>query len=282
MKKILSIFFIFCILLMITYFLFNKKTKENVVVKEEKEEIRAVFISYIDYQDKLKNKTSIEMEEVINNMINNIKNNKFNTIILQVRPFADAIYKSNIYPPSLTVVNKGEELELDILDYFITLSHQNNLKLYAWINPYRLSNTNDKSNILDTASFYDFFNTSKIYEGEDGIYFNPASSEVLNLITNGIKEIVENYSIDGILYDDYFYPNDVIDLQEYDSYKKSHPEVTIEEFRINNINNLIKSTYEAVKSINKNVLFGISPAGNIENNLNNEYLDVKFLLKNKG
>ena len=95
---------------------------------------------------------------------------------------------------------------------------------------------------------------------------------------NGVSEIVKNYKVAGVLYDDYFYPNDVIDMENYENYKG---ELSLNSYRVNNINNLLKESYLRVKSINKDILFGISPSGNVENNLNYEYLDIENVLKDK-
>ena len=276
MKKFL-IFIIFVLLLVGIYYYFNKDKKEEIVMNTE---IRSVFISYIDYSSKILNKNTSQKKDNIDIMIKNIYDFGLNTIILQVRPFADAIYKSDIFKPSKTVVkNEDIELDLDILSYFISEAHKKDIKVYAWINPYRIRTSKDTSDISKSSIFYSWLEDSNNIEiSETGIYFNPASNEVLELILEGVKEIVLNYDVDGILYDDYFYPNKSIDEDNYNKYKATGGELTIEEYRVFNINTLIESSYKAIKSIKKDVIFGISPAGNIENNLNNEYLDIKSIL----
>jgi len=118
------------------------------------------------------------------------------------------------------------------------------------------------------------------FETNSGIFLNPADIRARELIINGVKEIVMNYQIDGIQFDDYFYPEDIIDEDKsyYDKYLQSiNPSstpLTMDEWRENNINLLISETYMAIKEINKNVKFGISPQGNISNN-KNIYADVK-------
>lgn len=282
MKK-LKIIIILIIFLGACYFIYNHKTSnlkektENVMQHEE--ETKAIFISYIDYSPYLKGKKKEEQEANITKMINNIKEFGFNTIILQVRPFADAIYPSKYYKTSLTVAyNEDETLDLDILKYYIEESHKNNIKLHAWINPYRVRTTNKIDDISKTSTIYSWLNTNNIGIYEDGIYLNPASLEVLDLILNGVKEIVKNYDVDGIIYDDYFYPNKEIDIENYNNYKNKS-DITIEDYRRNNITNLIKKTYLAIKETKSNVSFGISPSGNIENNYNIEYLDIETILK---
>lgn len=277
MKKILIIILVLFIGMYMFYYM-NKKEDNNII--NNFEEDRYVFISYIDYSY-LKGKDENILKEEINKMVLNIKENNFNGIILQVRAFSDVIYYSKIFSPSLYIVNnENDKLKLDMLDYFIKLSHENNIKLIAWINPYRIRSNNDISSISDNNIVNKYLNTSSV-EIKNGIYFNPAKDEVLDLIIKGVLEIVKNYDVDGILYDDYFYPSKTCDLKDYELYKTQGGTNSLEDFRRDNINKLIRKTYENIKEVNSDVLFGISPSGNMNNNYNAEYLDINYLIENK-
>ena len=277
MKKILIIILVLFIGMYMFYYM-NKKEDNNII--NNIEEDRYVFISYIDYSY-LKGKDENILKEEINKMVLNIKENNFNGIILQVRAFSDAIYYSKIFSPSLYIVNnENDKLKLDMLDYFIKLSHENNIKLIAWINPYRIRSNNDISSISGNNIVNKYLNTSSV-EIKNGIYFNPAKDEVLDLIIKGVLEIVKNYDVDGILYDDYFYPSKTCDLNDYKLYKLNGGLKSLEDFRRDNINKLIRKTYEKIKEVNSDVLFGISPSGNMNNNYNAEYLDINYLIENK-
>ena len=277
MKKILIIILVLFIGMYMFYYM-NKKEDNNII--NNFEEDRYVFISYIDYSY-LKGKDENILKEEINKMVLNIKENNFNGIILQVRAFSDAIYYSKIFSPSLYIVNnENDKLKLDMLDYFIKLSHENNIKLIAWINPYRIRSNNDISSISGNNIVNKYLNTSSV-EIKNGIYFNPAKDEVLDLIIKGVLEIVKNYDVDGILYDDYFYPSKTCDLNDYKLYKINGGLKSLEDFRRDNINKLIRKTYENIKEVNSDVLFGISPSGNMNNNYNAEYLDINYLIENK-
>ncbi len=280
MKKV----FIILILIIIAIYIGLSQEKKVSKINNNDNEDRGIFISYIDYSYMLKNKNENEIKENINEIVKNLKANKFNLIILQVRPFADAIYESNVFLSSRMIVkNEGDKLPIDILKYFIETAHKNDIELHAWINPYRIRSNNNIKDISSLNSWYQWLDedNTNIEISDKGIYFNPASEEVLKLILTGVEELVKNYDIDGILYDDYFYPTKTIDLKEYEAYKKDNGKQTISEFRVNNINKLIKETYKIIKKNNNSVLFGISPAGNISNNLNNEYLDIKHILSQK-
>ena len=99
------------------------------------------------------------------------------------------------------------------------------------------------------------------------------------MIINGIKEIIEKYDIDGIHFDDYFYPDKTIDLKNYEEYQKNNGTLSIEEYRLNNITTLIKNVSKLIKETKKKIRFGIAPEGNIENNYNNNYIDIKKILE---
>ena len=277
MKK--EYYLILIIFLLVIIYIFVPKD----TLKEDKSfadtEKRAVFISYIELGNNLRGKSSSDMKTTINTMLDTAKDFGFNMIILQVRSFSDAIYKSSIFPSSRSVVNtEGDELPFDILKYFIEKAHQKKLELHAWINPYRISNDNDITIISKENPAYDMLNTTEVEVNEKGIYYNPASSKVESLILEGIEEIITNYDVDGIHFDDYFYPaSSTIDQKEYNEVLEENSSITLQEYRLNIISSLIKKTYDLIKSYDKSLVFGISPDGNIDNNYNSNYVDtMKF------
>ena len=285
MKKLIVVMIIFVV---ITFFVIenkaNDKKETNVVSFNLKDEKRAVFISYIELGEYIRGKDNNTSKNNINKMLDNIKEDNFNMVILHVRPFSDAIYESNIFPYSRYVVDKeGDNPGYDILKYFIGEAHKRKIEVHAWINPYRVRNTTDTSDISKDNPAYKYLNTNhvKIIENK-GIFYNPASNEVTKLIVDGIGEIVKNYDVDGIHFDDYFYPDDTIDLENYQEYIKAGGTLTLSDYRLNNTTNMIKEVYTTIKSINKNILFGISPEGNINNNYEFNYVDTKKIVSEDG
>ena len=271
-------------LLVVIYIFIPKDTLKKEDQSTIEEEKRAVFISYIELGNNLRGKSSEEMKRTINDMLDNAKNFGFNMIILQVRSFSDAIYKSSIYPSSRSVVNtEGDDLPFDILDYFVKKAHKKKLELHAWINPYRISNDTDISIISKDNPAYKLLNTDAVKIIDNvGIYYNPASSKVETLILEGIEEIIKSYDVDGIHFDDYFYPkSDDIDKNEYEKSLKDN-NLTLQQFRLNTISSLIKKTYKLIKSYDKAIFFGISPDGNIDNNYNSNYVDTRLFCTEKG
>lgn len=245
-------------------------------IKEEEKEVkenRGIFISYIELSKYLNCKSKSAAEIIVDEMVNNVENLGFNEIILQVRSFSDAIYKSDFYPWSMVISSKeGVDPGYDLLEMFIEKCHKRNIMLMAWINPYRIRNNEDISSISKDNLAFKYLNTNNVYIN-NGIYFNPSSDIVLDLIVSGVEEIVRKYDVDGILFDDYFYPDNEIDRQEYDEYLKYNEYISKEEYNLNVINNMVKKVYEVCKKYN--VLFGISPDGNIDNNYNKVFADVK-------
>lgn len=242
---------------------------------KEDEETKAVFLSYIEINDYIKNTNQEISKSNIRKIINNIKSMNLNTIILQVRAASDAIYDSKIFPKSLYLVNNEQESYYDVLAYFIKEAHKYNVKVIAWINPYRVRTTNNINTITKNNPAYKYLNTDTIYI-ENGVYFNPSKKEVTDLIVKGVEEVLE-YKVDGILFDDYFYPNTNIDEKDYQEYIKNNDYVSPENYRLDIINNMIKKVYKKCKE--KKIPFGISPDGNIENNYNSHYADIKTWLK---
>ena len=240
----------------------------NINKEEKEEETRAIFISYIELQEMIKGKEEYIAKRNIKEMINNIKSIHFNTIILQVRPNTDSIYPSKIYPYSLSVVEKEQDKTFDILKEFIELSHKYHMKVIAWINPYRIRRTEKIEDITPLSPAYQYLDTDIIYKN-NGIYWNPSKEETNKILLEGIKELV-TYPIDGLLMDDYFYPDKEIDRKDYELLNTN---LSLEEYHLEVINNMVEEVHNICKK--NNIPFGISPDGNIENNYLKEFADVK-------
>ena len=266
MKKIIVVF-----LLSLTIIVYAKQTPP-------KKELRGVFISYIEEQryfseDKIKTKKNIR------NMVKIVKDSKMNLIILQVRSNADAIYPSKYFPYSKLITGVEEEKYFDILAYFIKQCNKYDIKLYAWINPYRIRTTDEIESISNLNPAYPYLNSDTIYRN-NGVFFNPSKKEVENLIVYGVEEILKNYKVDGILFDDYFYPGEDIDNKDYEEYINTHEFITINNYRLNVINKMVKRVHEVCSKYS--VPFGISPDGNIANNYENHHADIRRWMSEEG
>lgn len=277
-------YLIIIIIFLLLVYILIPSSKDSLKEGEEVER-RAIFISYIELNNYLKGKSKSDIEKTIDNMVDTVKDFGFNMILLQVRSFSDAIYPSKIYPSSRNIVAvEGEELPLDVLAYFITKSHQEKLELHAWINPYRISTKTDISSISEKNPAYSLLNTNTVSIIPDyGIYYNPASSKTESLILQGIEEIITNYKVDGIHFDDYFYPKSSdIDEENYQEALEENPDLTLTDYRLSVTTSLIKKTYDLIKEYDKDILFGISPDGNMENNYNSNYIDTRLFATKRG
>ncbi len=281
MKKIFVFLFIFLIFLTTNAYLVTKKF----AFKEKEElEIRGVYISYLEYLTYFKDNSLTVNKAYIQKILDNINSLNFNTIFLHVSPFSDSIYDSKIFPYSYTISGvEGKNPGMDYLEYFIKEAKKRNIKVHAWLNPYRISSSSDITLLSKDNPAYTLLNTNAVKVSEEGIYYNPASPKVIDLILKQVYELISNYDLAGIHFDDYFYVNRTIDLENYENYKSKYNEdISLEEYRFNMINTMIKSVYKLIKDYNKDLIFSIAPDGNINNNYIYHFADIKTWLKEDG
>lgn len=247
--------------------------------KKAEKEMRGVWVSYIelDMQNET-DKSEASFREKFKNIAINSKNAGFNTLIVQVRPFCDALYDSKFFPYSHILSGKqGVNPGYDALEVMCEVCSQLDLDIHAWVNPYRISTDSTPQALSETNPYV--IDNEIGEETENGIFLNPANKMARNLIIDGVTEIVRNYDVDGIQFDDYFYPTQDSDFDdtEYADYVETVGEMncmSIDNWRLANVNTLICDTYRAIHKISDDVEFGISPQGNIDNNAQ-IYADVK-------
>lgn len=244
-------------------------------------EVRAIWITQFEIQG-IKPWEQSSFRSRFATMMKNCRDFGLNTVYVQVRPNGDSFYPSAYYPWSHYVSGSaGTALNYDPLAVMIEEAHRYGLKFHAWINPYRLqpeSQMQAISNNYQTKQWYnDRANSDRVVVlNNNGIltcFLNPAYPEARQLIFNGVKEIVSKYNVDGMHIDDYFYPTreTFFDAKAYAVHGGG---MSLDSFRYNNVNLTVKGIYDAVKSVKPQVVFGVSPAGNM-NNLPRMYADVK-------
>ena len=169
-RKVFILFFILFFFLVDTSISYAKKVNiKNEVIDNE---IRGVYISYLEYLEYFQGGSKKINQSKISKMIDVIKDNNLNTIFLHVSPFSDSIYESNLFPYSYTLTGiEGKNPGFDYLDYFIKIAHAKNIKVHAWINPYRISFNNNISNLSDNNPAKKMVNTTNIMVNKKGIYF---------------------------------------------------------------------------------------------------------------
>lgn len=248
-------------------------------------ETKAVWISYLEYQSVLQGKSKSQFKSNIKTMFSNIASDGFNTVFVHVRSHSDAMYDSDIFPWSVYCTGtEGNDPGFDPLEIMISEAHSAGLKIEAWINPYRIKGTSNTSKIAKSSPAYEWIDTDKVIILDNGIYYNPADEEVIELIVAGVEEIVRNYDVDGIHFDDYFYPttSESFDKKHYNEYKSEGGNLKLAEWRRQNVNKLIKEVYSVIKAADSSCRFGVSPAGNMDQNYNTLYCDVYTWVTSKG
>ena len=195
-----------------------------------------------------------------------------NAVFVHVRPFADSLYPSEYEPWShILTGTQGEDPGYDPLQYMVDRAHECGMQFHAWINPLRISTDATPGTLAENSFYMQNRETNPFYflEYDGGIYYNPASAVVRERIANGAAEIAALYDVDGIHFDDYFYPTDdeSIDANQYAAYVEETEEpLPLHEWRTANINALIAAVYHRIKQTAPDVVFGISPQGNLDNN----------------
>lgn len=275
MKKVIPLILILC-------FAFSSCSlpQNNTQPVVQKYECRkAVWIAYYELSEFTKGKSEYEFEQKINDEFSKLSSYGFNTVTVQIRPCADAFYLSEYFPSSVYFNGtQGGEMLYDPLEIMCSVAQKYKLNIEAWINPYRVSQDDDYTKLSPDNFAIKNKRMTKAVDGK--IYFNPAYDKVTDLIVNGVKEIVENYNISAIHFDDYFYPTQSKNFDKKE-YKKYGGDLSLTDWRRQNVTNMVKKVYETINSVNKNIEFGISPASNIENDKNNLYADIETWVKNR-
>lgn len=238
-------------------------------------EMRGVWVSYLDWNGWAKDEAGYK--KAMDQTLDLCVQKGLNAVFLQVRPDGDAMYPSQYFPWSKFASGKqGKNPGYDPLAYAVQAAHQRGLQLHAWINPYRITGYLNRYSALCAsnpaiawAKDGDSSNDRWVLCQNGEYYYNPAIPQVRQLIIDGVKEIVTNYEVDGIHFDDYFYPN-LDDSKaetwfDYPEYQASGTSLSVAAWRRNNVNELVRGVYSAVKSIRPQALFGISPEGYLQN-----------------
>ncbi len=242
-------------------------------------DVRAIWLSYIDLAPMLTGKTQDQFTGCFEAACKNISELGCNTVYVHVRPFGDALYDSELYPCSKYISGfAGRKGTFDPLEIMVNTAHKYKLSFHGWINPLRLE-SEDSFACFDTHyAVKKWFDSSNGYvrrvSGDKHLWLDPGYSEVRKLIADGAAEIVRKYAVDGIHYDDYFYPTTEEDFDKA-CYTASKTDRPLSQWRLDNISKMVREIYCAVKSVRNDIQVGVSPQGNIQNNYQYMYADVK-------
>lgn len=192
-------------------------------------EVRAVWVCFYEYESAgLKNKGQDEFRMNADKMFRNIRDNGCNTVYFHVRAFDDAIWPSDNF--EFSEYMGDYEPVYDPLAILIETAHKYKLSFHAWMNPYRITQ-------------------KKIYD--------PSEESTNSRILLAVREVIDNYPVDGIHFDDYFYPSK--GHKQYSKYASLSAKT-----KMSYTNKMVRSVYDLVKQKSQSLQFGISPAGNVE------------------
>ncbi len=244
-------------------------------VKEsnKNQEVRGIYIATvqnINYPSK-KGLSADELRAELDDIVATCVDANLNAIYFQVRPSSDALYKSDIFPTSEYITGtQGEAFPggFDPLEYLLKAAHAKGIAVHAWVNPLRVTVGSASAPKHDPSALAENHparkNPGYVVAYADGrLYFDCGQPEVRKLIADGVAEIVSNYAVDGVIFDDYFYPYPVSGAVFDDSatYKKYGNGMSEDDWRRDNVNKMVEECYVAIKAANTDCQFGIAPFG---------------------
>lgn len=253
------------------------------------EQMKGIWLSQFDMQSlyqtsgKQTNETAFTL--IVDKICAGVAAAGFNTIIVQLRPNGDSFYPSDLYCPSKYVVGLyGAEFDYDMLRIFIKTAHDYGLSFHGWVNPMRLMSASEITYVSEDYVIGKWYNDEEqrnahLAKSGDLYYLIPGVQENQQLVWDGVTEICTNYNIDAIHIDDYFYPttDKSFDREHFltqaDNFGGDN-DYSLRLYRLDMVNQLVAGMYDAVKAVDEDIWFGISPAGNIDNNLSTLYASV--------
>ena len=234
---------------------------------------RAVWVSYLEWQQ-VDFSTPETFSGDIAVILDNIRNLGATVVLAQVRPFGDALYPSSYYPFShLCTGQQGRDPGYDPLALLVQAAHDRGFALEAWVNPYRiqagltpaLCGTSPAKLHPDWVKYTD-----------TGAYLDPANTAVRQYIADAVGELCANYDVDGIHFDDYFYPTTDPAFDAAD-YAASGTALTRDDWRRENVNALVELCHATARRYG--VRFGVAPVGDPEQNYALQYSDAARWLR---
>jgi uncharacterized lipoprotein YddW (UPF0748 family) len=235
-----------------------------------KREVRGVWIATvadIDWPSDNNESSKKQMTE-LTGMLDKLQAAGINTIFFQVRTECDAFYNSQYEPWSYWLTGrqgKAPDPYYDPLAFIISEAHKRGMELHAWFNPYRAAKTNGEYEIA--ANHISNSHPEWLLNFKSFKILNPGIPAVSHYIAKIVSDVVRRYNVDGVQFDDYFYPySPKITNQDAAVFAKYKGKFKyIDDWRRNNINKMVAEVYDSIKAIKPYVKFGISPFGIVEN-----------------
>ena len=242
-------------------------------------EWRAVWVSYLEFAEMdFSSESAFRADAAA--LMDNCLSLGLNTVIAQVRPFGDALYRSSLFPWShLCTGVQGQDPGFDPLDVLLQEAHTRGISVEAWVNPYRLRSSAAMPPNLAENNLANL-HPEWVCTVDEGLYLNPAEPAAADYVVQGVAELVQNYAVDGIHFDDYFYPttDESIDAAQFEASGVGN----LAAWRRENVTALVRAVHDTVKAADPTLRFGISPQGNPDNDENQQYSDVTGWLASGG
>lgn len=248
-------------------------------------ELRGVWFSYLDWQNMPTDEAGFKA--AADQVMADIQKNGMNAIFCHVHSHSDAYYPSSVLPTSKFLPGKGS---FDALQYMIDSAHRHGLSFHAWFNPYRVTGYQMKWSDVPAGSIVKQWYASgsrNVLLFNGSYYLNPAQPAVRDLVVSSIREVLTKYAVDGVQFDDYFYPDlgkDAATNFDYPEYQLSDGNASITEWRKANVSALIAAVYQTVHAVRPSAVFGVSPVGPLRN-LRSEksyFVDIDTWMSNTG
>ncbi|MFA6701113.1 MAG: family 10 glycosylhydrolase [Dysgonamonadaceae bacterium] len=231
-----------------------------------KREFRGAWIQTVG-QSRYQQMNSAAMKHYLTEMVRKLDEAGINALIFQIRPEADAFYKSELEPWSRFLTGRQglapDDPDFDPLAFIIEECHKRGMELHAWMNPYRVK-SNINSELAPNHLYWK--NPERFVQYGNQLFFDPGLPENRTFICNVVEDIVSRYDVDAIHMDDYFYPYPIAgqpfpDDGSFNVYASSQGFSDKEDWRRNNVNLLIKEIKHTIICTKPWVRFGVSPFG---------------------
>ncbi|MBQ8683522.1 MAG: family 10 glycosylhydrolase [Clostridia bacterium] len=225
------------------------------------DELRGVWLSFLELDGLLAGATPTVAAQRLDEVMNTCRRMGLNTLFFHVRAHGDAYYPSSVYPAAKAATPLLAE-GFDPLGYAVEAAHKQGLALHAWINPYRLGDTGGENSFQ-----------------KDGVWYaDPGSPDARNRVLAGVRELLEGYAIDGVHFDDYFYPAGM--AAEGEPFETIPDGTDVALWRHTQVDALVSGVYSLCKQAGRT--FGISPMASIQQNRNEAFADVERWLAQPG
>lgn len=231
-----------------------------------------LWLPYMGFADYMYGKTEDEFRSSVRGILTDAKAEDINTVYFHVHPCGDAYYQSDIFPRGVSW-----DGDLDPLAIVLEEAHSLNISVHAWLNPLRCQTAQQMSALPESFIIKQWTSDTSAQRVKligDRWYLDPSYPEVRELVCACADEILSRYEVDGIHIDDYFYPSSDPAFDEAEFALSGSADLS--RWRLDNINALVKSLYDTVKSHGSRYLFGISPQGSVSADYSTQFADVRL------